>query len=277
VQFSPFGSSNYNALQAQLNRRFVNGLQFQAAYTWSHTIDDSTADFFSTFLTPRRPQDFQNVSADRGTSALDRRHRVTLSAIYDLPFFKGNSNYLLKNVVSNWEIAPIYTFESPEYADLQSSQDANLNGDSAGDRVILNPNGVKGTGSDVTALKNSSGDTVAYLAKNPNAQYIVARAGALATTSRNTIATPHINNWDAALVKRVNITEGTKLEFQAQALNVFNHPQFVPGSLNDVKSISQTGSAAKNYLTPGQSNFLDPKTTFASNARTMQLALKFIF
>jgi hypothetical protein len=305
VQFSPYGSSNYNGLQTQLTRRFVHGLQFQAAYTWSHLIDDSTADFFSTFLTPRRPQDFLNVAADRGTSALDRRHRVTISTIYDLPFFKGSGNYFLKNVVSNWEIAPIYTFESPEYADLQSSQDSNLNGDSAGDRVIINPSGAPGTGSNVTALCTSgyassaapangipcggsgtdaSGNAistskfvVAYLAQNPNAQYLVAGPGAFAISHRNTIATPHINNWDASLVKRINFTEGTKLEFQAQAFNVFNHPQFTPGVLNDVRSFGQAGTAIKNYLTPGQSNFLNPKTTFNSNARTMQLALKFIF
>ena len=303
VQFSPYGSSNYHGLAAQLTRRFENGLQFQAAYTWSHTIDDSTADFFSTFLTPRRPQDFQNVAGDRGTSALDRRNRFTLAVLYDLPFFK-NSNYFLKNIVSNWEISPIYTFESPEYADLQSSQDANLNGDSAGDRVILNPKGVPGTGSDVTAVCNSayltstaaangipcggsgtvggnavgtSGFVVGYVAQNPNAQYLVARAGALAITNRNTVPTQHINNWDASVRKSLNFTENTKIEFYAQAFNVFNHPQFVPGSLNDILSVGQAGTAIKNFLTPGQSNFLDPTKTFASNARTMQLALKFVF
>jgi hypothetical protein len=118
---------------------------------------------------------------------------------------------------------------------------------------------------------------VGYLAQNPNAQYFVAGPGAFAISHRNTIATPHINNWDASLVKRINFTENTKLEFQAQAFNVFNHPQFTPGVLNDVRSFGQAGTAIKNYLTPGQSNFLNPKTTFNSNARTMQLALKFIF
>ena len=51
-------------------RRFSHGLQLIGAYTWSHNIDDSTADFFTTVLTPRRAQDFQNLRADRSSSAL---------------------------------------------------------------------------------------------------------------------------------------------------------------------------------------------------------------
>ena len=85
VGFVPSGDSVYHGLASQLNRRFSNGLQFQAAYTFSHNIDNSTADFFSTVLTPRRAQDFQNLKADRSNSALDRRHRFTIMAIYNLP------------------------------------------------------------------------------------------------------------------------------------------------------------------------------------------------
>ena len=161
---------------------------FQAAYTYSRTIDNSTADFFSTSLTPRRPQDFQNWDAERSVSPLSRTHRFTLAAVYDLPFFK-NGNWLMRNIVGNWGFSPVYTYESPQWATVQSATDSNLNGDSAGDRAFLNPSGVKGTGSGVTPLLNTAGDTVGYLADNPNAQYIVAGPGALATSGRNTLAT----------------------------------------------------------------------------------------
>ena len=56
---------------------------------------------------------------------------------YDLPFFK-NSNWFMKNIVGNWQFSPIYTFQSPEYATVQSNADSNLNGDSAPDRAIVN-------------------------------------------------------------------------------------------------------------------------------------------
>jgi len=277
TSFQPYGKSLYHGLQAQLTRNFTNGLQFQAAWTWSHMFDNSTADVFSTILTPRRPQDFQNFGADYGTSALDRRHRITVALIYDMPFFKQDSNWLRKNVLGNWEIAPIYTFQSPEYVTVQSAQDSNLNGDSWSDRSIINPNGVKGTGSGVTALKNSSGAVVGYLANNPNAQYIVAGAGALATAPRNTMPLPRTNDWDLTVVKKFSLYEKTSVEFQVQALNVLNHAQYVPGSLNQVNSIGYTSGATRSFVTPSSALFNQPSQVFSNQPRTMQLALKFIF
>ena len=276
VAFEPYGASKYNGLQTQVSRSFTNGLQFQAAWTWSHNFDNSTADVFSTYLTPRRPQDFQCFSCDWSTSALDRRHRVTLEAIYDLPFFK-KSNYFMKNVVGNWEFVPVYTFESPEYATVQSAVDANLNGDSAGDRVIYNPFGKTNTGSDASPLVNSSGYTVAYLANNPNAQYITAQYGALANAPRNTLAMPVINNWDMSVVKRFNITERQSVEFQAQFLNLMNHAQFIPGKLNDIESFGQAGSTIRTILLPQNKDFNQPNLVFSSNPRAMTLVLKYIF
>jgi len=280
---TPNGSSIYHGLQTQISRRFSNGLMFQAAYTWSRTIDNSTADFFSTSLTPRRPQDFQNWEAERSVSPLSRTHRFTVAAVYDLPFFK-NSNWFVKNVVGNWGFSPIYTYESPQWATVQSAQDANLNGDAAGDRTILNAGGIKGTGSGVTALTNTGGDVVGYLADNPNAQYIVAGPGALATSARNTLATAPTNDLSVATYKDFNITERMKFRFGAQFGNVINHAQYIPGSnpgqglgVNDVASFNTTSSNYLSYLTPGSSTFNNPKATFASNSRSIALVAKFTF
>jgi hypothetical protein len=272
--YEPYGKSLYHGLQTQFSRNFTNGLQFQAAWTWSHAWDNSTAEVFSTQLTPRRPQDFQNVAADYGTSALDRRHRVTLEVLYDVQAFK-NSNWLMKNVVGNWELAPVYTFQSPEYWTPQSGTDSNLNGDSAPDRTIINPAGTPGTASTVTALTNTAGYTVAYLATDPNAEYIQAGKGALANGSRNSVALPHINNVDFTAVKRVTLTEHTSFEFQAQALNVLNHSQYVAGTISTVNLTGYTNITP--FVTVAGANFNNPKATFSNNPRTMQLALKFIF
>ena len=285
VADSPNGWSIYHGLQTQLTRRFANGLMFQGAYTFSRTIDNSTADFFSTSLTPRRPQDFQNWNAEKSVSALSRTHRLTLSAVYDLPFFKGDS-WVMKNIVGNWSFSPVYTYESPQWATIQSATDSNLNNDSAGDRVILNAGGVRGTGSGVTALTNTAGDTVAYLANNPSAQYIVAGPGALATTGRNTLATRPTNDFSLSTYKEINITERFKFRLGAQFANLFNHPQYIPGSnpgqglgVNDVTSFitGPNSTSYLNYLTPGNSIFNNPKGVFASNARTIALVAKFTF
>ena len=279
VGFQNYGASDYNGLQTQLTRNFTNGLQFQAAWTWSHAFDNSTADVFSTVLTPRRPQDFQCFACDWSTSALDRRHRVTIEAIYDLPFFK-NSNWVMKNLVGNWQFSPIYTFESPEYATVQSGGDANGNGDAAGDRAILNPGGIANTGSGVTPLTNSAGATVAYLATNPTAQYIQAGSGALANAARNTLAIPHTNNWDFSMLKRVNITERQVIEFQFQAVNIFNHPQFVPGFISDIQPANgaiTTGPKTQNALIPQNGSFTNWQNAFSSHPRAVVLVLKYSF
>ena len=92
------------------------------------------------YLTPRRPEDSTNLALDRSSSALDHRQRFTFEALYDLPFFK-HSNWFMKNVVGNWEFAPVYTYQTGTSVDVQSGVDSNLNADSAGDRAFVNPAG----------------------------------------------------------------------------------------------------------------------------------------
>jgi hypothetical protein len=275
----PVGASKYNGLQVQFDRNFTNGLQFRAAWTWSHALDNSTAEVFSTYLTPRRPQDFQCVNCDWSTSALDRRQRVTLSLIYDVPWFK-NESWFMKNVLGNWQISPIYTYQSPEYATVNSGglgYDSNLNHDTAGDRSILNSAGIPGTSSDVTPLMNSAGRTVAYLANDPTAQYIAAGPGAFTTARRNSLAIRPINNWDLSFLKRLNITERQSVEFQAQFLNLFNHAQYLPGYINDAFLLTYTGGNVLSYLTPSDPTFNNPNVVFSNHPRQIVLVLKYNF
>ena len=140
----------------------------------------------------------------------------------------------MKNLVGNWEIAPVYTYQSGQPATAQSNFDSNFNGDSAPDRTVVNPAGNPGVGSGTTALTNSAGDTVAFLATNPNAAYITAPKGALPTGGRNTLNLPPTDDIDITLLKRFNINERFRFEFSARAFNIFNHPQYVGGYLNDV-------------------------------------------
>ena len=296
TSYQPWSESTYNGLAVQLNKRLSNGLQFVGAYTFSHLIDDATAEVFSTVLAPRRAQNGLDLRQDFANSILDHRHRLTMSVIYDVPYFK-NSNKFVKNTIGNWEFAPIYTFQSGQWMTAQSADDANRNGDSAGDRTIWNPKGTPGTGTAVSRLCNSSlpttinpatGNTwtcadagatpyvVAYVANNPNAQYIQAQIGALANVGRNTLQAPPINDIDMTAVKRFSITERYKIEFQAQFFNVLNHPQWVGGNLNDIAPVGFTGFQ-RDILEPQSGIFNQPSQVFSGNARSMQLALKIFF
>jgi hypothetical protein len=291
VAYDSHGMSNYNGLQSQLLRRFNHGLMLDMAYTYSKTMDNSTDDVFATYLTPRRSQNSRNFAADYSRSALDHTHRITIAAVYDLPYFK-TGNFLSRNLLGNWEIAPVYTYESGEYATVQSGLDSNLNGDSAGDRVIINKGGVKGTASTVSPIYDPSraslcavadagqcdANTVGYSADNPNAYYIQAGPGALATSGRNTLPGNPIDNIDVTAIKRFSFHDHYNVEFQAQAFNALNHPQWVPGAVDNVgPALSATNAATQGYVTVGGSDFNTPSQAFGSHPRAMQLTLKFIF
>ena len=279
--YVPYGNSSYHGLALQLTRRFTRNLSFVGAYTWSHNIDDSTATVFSTYLTPRRGQDFGNLGADKASSALDRRQRFTLTTNYDFLPFQGR-HYILKNIVGNWNIAGTYTYETPEYATIQSGLDTNLNGDSAGDRSIVNTAGTKNTSSDVYGI-NALGQTVAagnagivaYVATNPNARYVKAASGALANAGRNTYPLLPIDNVDLSLSKRINITERFRLEVGGQFFNVLNHSQYFPGYLSDILRRSFTSS--RNFLIPGNVDFGHLDRYFPSNSRNGQVFAKIVF
>jgi hypothetical protein len=291
TSYQPYSQSNYNALVANVTRRFIDGLQANLSYTWSKTMDDATAEVFATTLTPRRPQNSQNVNADYSRSALDRTHRISLEAVYDLQFYKHSNSFLMKNLVGNWTIAPIYTYESPEYATALSDVNSNLNGDSTAiDRPIINPNGKKGTATTVvpqfasnlanlckpTENGQCANNTVGYIAVDPNAYYIQAQAGTLPNASRNTLPTRPINNVDLSAYKRLTFHEHYSFEFGAQAYNVLNHAQYTPGTVGNINSTSNTTSVI-NFQKVDNAFFGQPGKVFQNNARTMQLSGKFFF
>lgn len=278
TEYAPRGNSSYHGLATQITKRYSKNLQFIGAWTWSHLIDDSTEEFFTTLVSPRRPQDSQNLRAERANSPLDHRHRITFSAVYEVPAPVG-AGRALREIAGGWAVAPIYTWESPEWVTALSQTDSNENFDFFSDRTIVNPAGVAGTGSDVKPLTNSAGATVAYLALNPNARYIVAGRGAYANGGRNTLAGRPINNVDLNILKDIHAGEMMRLQFSAQFFNLFNHPQFVPAFLNRVDNplIPNNSGAVFNYLTPGTATFNNPEAVFGSNPRGIHLALKLLF
>jgi hypothetical protein len=178
-------------------------------------------------------------------------------------------------VLGGFSFAGTLTFESGEKATVLSGNDANLNGDAAGDRVVVNPNGTPNTSSRVTALTNTLGQVVGYRADIPSAQYIQAGAGVISNAARNTLQLPGINNLDFSIFKNFRFGETKKIQLRADLFNAFNHPQYIPGSPNDVAPITATGFAGIN--TVGSANFNHPDAVFPSNPRVIQMALRFDF
>lgn len=280
--FNPYGDSRYNGLALQLTKRFSKNFSGVVAYTWSHNQDDATATVFSTYFTPRRAQNFQNLNADWSDSALDRRQRLTISPVYDFKISQ-NKSWILKNLVSNWSFLGTYTIQTGELSTVQSNVDSNLNNDTAGDRAIVNPAGISNVGTGVAAYDAagqvvSAGDSriVAYVAKNPNARYVTAGLGARANGGRNTIPMPGINNFDISVIKRFSLTESKRMEFSGQFVNLFNHAQYVGSWINDV-SPNPTLNTTRNELIPSNAQFAQWSQFFPSNSRTLQVVARLIF
>jgi hypothetical protein len=276
IAFLSNGNSSYHGASGQLTKRFTKGFQFTGAYTWSHLIDDTTAEVFSTVLSPRRVEDFQNLRRERANSALNHTHRFVASWIYELPFFNKTEG-LTKTLLGGFNIAGTYTYETGEQITLRSGNDANLNLDNAGDRGILNPNGLEGVGSLVTPLTNTGGATVGYLVNNPNAKYIQTGAGAVSNIGRNTFLLPAINNFDISIMKNFKFGESKTIQLRADFFNAFNHPQYVPGSVNSVDPVGTTGLTTLNQISPLTPDFLQPSQVLSSNPRVIQVAARFNF
>jgi hypothetical protein len=276
--FLPIGSSNYHSGAVELTKRFSKGYSFSAVYTYSHTIDFGTNDLFTSFVNPRRAQDGFNIGADRGRSALDRPHRFVFSGIYELPFFRNSSNSLTRNLLGGWQFNVIYTAESGQPFTALSATDSNLNLDAAGDRAILNPNGVKGTGSGVTELLNSDGQVVGYVADNGNAQYIQAGPGTISTAGLNTLRSPGINNWDLSIFKNFKLGERFNLQFRAEMFNAFNHEQLIigNGSVIDPNLLGIANATNLSYANVASPTFNNPRV-YAGRPRVINLGLKLTF
>jgi outer membrane receptor protein involved in Fe transport len=147
----PWGSSIYHAGSVNFIQRSRYGLTLNANYTYAHTIDNSTNEFFTSLLNPRRAQDTNRLNEDRASSDLDVRHKVAVSVVYQVPNIKSDNRFV-KAVVNGFQIGSTYLAQSGQPVTLQSGNagiDSNGNGDTAGDRASFNKFGTLRTGSDV--------------------------------------------------------------------------------------------------------------------------------
>ena len=99
-------------------------------------MDDSTAEVNSTTLSPRRPQDFNNIRGEWAVSALDRRQRLSFTWLYETPWFQKDNSWMKRNLLGQLpDFRHLSRWNRREYGTPQSAVDSNQNGDAAGDRV----------------------------------------------------------------------------------------------------------------------------------------------
>jgi Carboxypeptidase regulatory-like domain len=228
-------NSVYNALQVT-GRKTVGNLQLSLAYTYSHSIDDSSDRFDTAFVNS------YNVAANRGNSSFDLRHNLAISYIYGLPIFRGNG--FMHNVLGGWQISgitiaqtgnPFSVTNGTTYGD--NAGVANGNGTGSRPDLIGNPNSVS------AAQKVAESGTFGPLNYN-DAAFAIPIGLTFGNVGRNTLYLPGRLNFDFGLFKRFAFTERTGLDFRWENFNVFNHTQFnaVDSTLGDSNFLHLTGT-----------------------------------
>jgi hypothetical protein len=285
--FEPIGNSIYHAGSIEINRRFGRGLFAKANYTFSRTIDDSTNEFSSSTVNPRRAQNPYNMANERGLSALDMPHKLSLSWVWEMPKPHGDG-LLSRHVLAGWQLSGTYYAQSGQPITALSGADANGDQDSAVDRAVVNPQGTRLAGASVnyvlrdpatgatsiSATNPSNSRVVGYVAKDPSAVFVVAQSGAISTVGRNTIRTPGLNNWNLAIFKNTAVAERKYLQFRMELFNAFNHRQYSLGLGTYQQFVNNALSSS--YANVSSLNFLNA-TQFSGGSRAVQYALKFLF
>ena len=294
----PIAASVYHSGSVDVTHRISHGIYVRGTYTFAHVDDDATNELFTSRVNPRRAQDGYNIRSDWGRSALDLRNKFALAVVYDFPNV-GSRSSIVKGFANGWEWVGTYIAQSGQPITALSGVDANGNGDAAGDRTILNPGGIDRTGTKVNFVCNAgpggatsivtkaatcgAGDDaniVGYVAANPNARYVQARTGALASVGRDTVSTPGLNIWNMSLIKNIRFTERWSAQFRAATYNTFNHPNPSIGlptnnGTIDANQNANPLSTAYPFVTAG--NLFLNNTIFNGGSRRMELGLKVIF
>jgi hypothetical protein len=235
-------NSNYNALEMMVQKRFSRGLQFQAAYTFSKSIDDGST--FEETLDPF------NYRASRGLSLFNSKQRFVVSYDWELPIRKYSG--FAGRVLDDWEVSGITQFQSGFPIRLNTEDDNELInslfflGTEApslvGPLQIENP---KKTGGFYLNYNNFSDPPLGQFNNG---------------TQRTLCCGPGLIDWDFSVHKKILLSETKYVQFRAEIFNVFNRTNF---------------SNPDGGFSDGPTEF--GKITSAGDPRLLQFALKFFF
>jgi hypothetical protein len=258
-------SSTYNALQASM-RRNVGQLQLSVAYTYSHSIDDSSSRLDAGFV------DSYNPAFNRASSSFDQRHMLSFSYVWDLPFFKNPG--LTNKLLGGWQYSGITTFSTGfPFSAITAADNAGVGNGVSSSASFADRVGDPNSGTVQPPLTGNL-QGLGPLLFNP-AAYAPPRGLTFGDSGRNSLNNPNRTNFDMSLFKRIPIKESMGFEFRAEAYNIFNHKQwgYIAGDAGSGAYNSGNLTSGTNQF--GQDNFLHIAT--AHNPRILQLGLKFFF
>ncbi len=244
-------SSMYNSLQIGWNRRFANGFSFGAAYTYSKSMDDGSA---QRDIIP----DTYDAHNLWGLSDFDVTRILIVNYLYELPFFRDQSK-LTGKLLGGWQISGISQFQTGTPCSVAKGNDyagVGQDGSMSCAGQFWNMTGSP-TVMGQFAANGSSDPNQWFSTKNPDGSPIFTAPAAgtfnTAQSVRNILHSPGLQNWNIGLFKRFSVTEKTGFQFRAEAFNAFNHPNlgganFDPTSASFGKVTGKTGDVRNLQL-----------------------------
>ncbi len=254
-EFKSIGSSIYNGMQVNLQKQFTHGLQFQAAYTYSHTLSNVNDPLTPAAGNGNLPRNSLDLQAEWGNSDFDIRHRGVVNFIYEPNIGREHdhlSNGFVGRILEGWSLTGIITAQTGHPIDMYDYQDSNHTGQYA--RLTeISPAWGQPPGTDETFT-------------GPRASaFITTPFDVLPNVAKNKFYGPGLVNVDMAVLKNTSITERVKLQFRLETYNLFNHPQF--GQPDNFLSDSTFGQSLSTITRPDGT----------TSARQLQVALKLLF
>jgi hypothetical protein len=259
-------NANYNSGSVKITRRFSQGVSLTSSYTWSKSIDNTSAirnQGFDTLF----PQDNRCRRCDRALSSFDTRHRFVLGGVYELPAGKGKSwniqNSVANTLLGGWDLSAGVTIQSgvPQTLSIGGVDNAST-GNQGTDRPVY------------TGIGNGyNADRTPAHWYDP-ASFVEAPQGAFGNVGRNSMITPHFQSIDVALHKRFQLpyNEQHAIQFRLETFNTFNHPSWGAPSGNILAGAAFAGAPA----TAARQGFGVISST-AIPMRQIQVALKYQF
>lgn len=241
TQVTSGGNSNYNALWVTATKRLSQGLQFDANYQWSKSLDYNSLNSQGITI-----EDSLNPRLDYGPSDFDARHRFVVSLLYELPF-KGN------RAVTGWQVSTVTQWQTGNPINIVTSGLAALTG-------------VPNLRPDVTGPIGTTGNPLMWYS-NPGAFVAPITGGVqhFGSLSRNAVYGPGFTNSDFSIRKVTKITERFSHEFRFEAFDLFNHPNL--GQPGRFVGSSSFGKILNTRFPTGDSG----------SSRQLQFAMKLIF
>jgi outer membrane receptor protein involved in Fe transport len=253
------GNSSYNALWITSNMQAWHGLEFNASYTYSKSLDYTSQNGQGVVL-----QNSLNPAGDKGLSDYDARQRFSMNFIYSVPVLRHN------RLFEGWQIGSVIQDQTGNPVNLSETGFTGLTGlgtlrpDLTGPITYVNTPTSNGN---IQWFAPSICDPAAT--PGCTATFSISDAGGLhfGNMGRNVIIGPRFDNVDFSLVKRTKITERFTHEFRLEAFDVLNHPNFGQPS-----GSAQVGNARFGVI--NSTRF--PVGDFGS-ARQLQFAMKLLF